>query len=491
MPPVRSLKRIPIHVWIPPQDSANFKVTVERQDGTIDNITDFLLNCTIKDGVTEGIGNFEFEIPNPNETYTDAWTGMEIFRYYCNYAGGEPTTLRFRGRVEKPSKRNNNVLVTGRSEALFVHGQTIYKSYENRDAGYIIKDLFDTYGEGRFDTSGINVDTGIILTLTFAELSFWDGIEAVCEASNYDCYVSCNLTVEFLNFGSRINTAEGIVHEYNLIEVGDFAADLKYVINQIKFVGGTIGGVQVRYTANDVESQTANGLRSEPVKDDGIVTIAAAKALAEYLLEQKKNPPLVGDVTGLLLATIQPGESIRLSSPLEGIQPNAYRIISYEHKIGSEGLTTMVRINKEPRKMSNIMKDRIQREHRTGGASSNPENLDFAEIELFDAIIGTSNNTEILEGVLRLTTGESSGWWQSPYYASNDDNNVLEKIRIELVGDNLPGVIIEVSYDNGYTFHPVGRGEVLNAGAGYRFVVKLTLTTGSQVDSLNAQYSLK
>ncbi len=81
---------------MPPIYSANYKVVVEREDGTLDDITDILLSLKIEDGVTQGIGNFEFEIPNPNETYSDVWNGMEIFRFYCDYAS-EATTLRFRG----------------------------------------------------------------------------------------------------------------------------------------------------------------------------------------------------------------------------------------------------------------------------------------------------------------------------------------------------------------------------------------------------------
>ena len=41
---VRSFKTIKPQVWIPPIYSANYKVTIERSDGTIDDITDILLN---------------------------------------------------------------------------------------------------------------------------------------------------------------------------------------------------------------------------------------------------------------------------------------------------------------------------------------------------------------------------------------------------------------------------------------------------------------
>lgn len=489
MPRVRNLKTIPVKTWIPPIYSANYRVTVERADGTIDDVTDILLSLKIEDGATEGIGNFEFEIPNPNETYSDVWNGMEIFRYYCDYAGGTPTTLRFRGRVEKPSKRNNNVLVTGRSEALFVQGQNVSKDYLGQDIGYVIKDLFDTYGQNRYDTSSINTSTGTGITMTFRDIAFWDAIESICNAVGYDCYVSANLVVEFFVAGSKVNVDEAIVHDYNLVEVGDFAPDLQFIRNQIRVIGGNIDGVQVTYTANDTSSQSSHGIRREVVNDDGITTFAVAKELAEFILTEKKTPPITGEVKGLLLASIQPGESIRLSSPMENLQPGNYKIITYTHTIGNDGLYTAVKINKETKKISHVLKDRIQREHRKTDSSANVDDLDYSQIELFNADIGYKSGTEVIDGVLRLETGETSGTWISLPYGTND-SRIFSKVRVDLVGDNLPGTAIEVSYNGGVSYQSITRGTTLTLGIGESIVVRLTLTTGSQVDSLIVQYSM-
>ncbi len=488
MPRVRSFRTIRPKVWVPPIYSANYKVTVERDNGTIDDITDILLSLKIEDGVTEGIGNFEFEIPNPNETYSDVWNGMEIFRFYCDYAE-TVTTLRFRGRIEKPSKRNNNVLVTGRSESLFVHGQNINKEYVGIDAGVIIKDLFDTYGQSRYDTSGINISTGVSLTLSFLDLPFWEAIQAVCGAAGYDCYVSNQLTVEFFESGSITNTDEGIVHSYNLIEVGDFAPDLQFVKNQIRIIGGNIDGVQVRYTANDSSSQTSNGIRREVINDDGITTYAAAKELGESVLAERKNPPTVGDVKGLLLATIQPGEKIRLSSPLENLQPGSYKIITYTHEISEEGLYTTVQIDKESKRVSHVLRDRIQREHRRTDSSSNIDDLDYSEIELFNSSIGSLVNTEITDGILKLQTGQSSGTWISPSYGPGD-SRIFDEIKVDLVGDNLPGATIEISYDIGVSYTTISRGTLVTLEIGETILIKLTLSENTQINSMVVQYSM-
>jgi len=485
---ILSGRRVPVHVWIPPKFTANPKITIERADGTVDDITDILLNWSVEDGVTEGIGNFEFEIPNPNETYSNVWTGMEIFRFYCDYAS-TPTTLRFRGRAEKVSKQNNNVRVTGRSESLFVQDQNVNKDYTTQDAGVIIKDLFDSYGQSRYDTTEINTSVGTTLTLSFLDVPFWEVIESVCTAVNYDCYVSPGLVVKFFEAGTAINTTDALVHDHNMIEVGDFAEDLQFVKNKVRVIGGEIDGVRVRYTAKDETSQTNYGIRMETINDDGIVTLASAKELAEFIKDQKKDPPVVGDVKGILLATIQPGESMKLSSPMENLQPQNYRIISYKHLGDQEGLFTTVTINKESKRVSHIIKDRIQKEHRRTGSSTNTDDLDYAEIELFNVDVGSHSNTEVVEGVLNLKSGQAAGNWISGAYGP-DDGRIVSKIKIDLIGDNIPEVVIGVSTDGGSNYTTVSRNELLTSGLGVSIIVKLSLVTGVRIDSLLVQYSM-
>lgn len=488
---VRNLKSKQAFIWKPPIYTTNYRVTVERADSTIDDITDIIMFLKIEDGVTEGIGNFEFEIPNANETYTTAWTGMEIFRYYSDYAASA-TTLRFRGRIEKPSNENNNIRCTGRSESLFVQGQNVSKNYIAKDGGYAIKDLFDTYGESRFDTSGINTSIGTNITLTFTDLPFWDAVEAICTAVGYDCYVDCNLVVQFFAQGTVLNTAEGIVHDYNLLKVGDFAPDLSQINNKIRVMGGVVDGVQVMYTANNKASQTANGIRRKTVNDDGILTMASAQDLGDYLLANEKTAPTVGEVTGLMLATIQPGENIRISSPLENIPPADYRTILYKHEISEKGLTTTVTLNKQAIKLSNVLKNRIQREHLTSKISGNPDNLDFSDIETFDTSSGTFSYTILAEGVLHLSTGKTTGTWISSTIKTADLNTV-DKMRISIVGDNLPFVTIKISADNGLSYYTVNRDELKTMSTTSKNMkVKLILSSATtQVDSVQIQYSTK
>src|SRR3990167_10859599 len=157
--PVRSIKTIPGKIWIPPSELASFKITVERKDGTIDDISRKINSAEIVDAVTDSIGRFKFEIWDPNETYKNAWNGTEIFRYYSDYSN-PATTLRFRGEIEKPSHQNMKLSVTGRSVALNFMNITVTKSYDNIEGSLILKDLIDNYGNGLFTYA--NVESSLV-----------------------------------------------------------------------------------------------------------------------------------------------------------------------------------------------------------------------------------------------------------------------------------------------------------------------------------------
>jgi hypothetical protein len=488
--PARNLKKITPVFWIPPQYTANFKITVEK-GGVEEDVTDDLIYWQVEDGVTEGIGNFEFEIPNPNETYTNKWTGMEIFRYYCDYAS-TPTTLRFRGRLERPSKRDSNVRVSGQSESLFVFNQKITASYSDTDGGAIVKDLFDTYGEGRFDTSSIPASTGELLNVDFVDKPFWEAVQDVCVALGYDCYVDCNLVVRFFEQGSVNNADDAIVHDHNMFYVRDFAPDAQFIKNKVRVYGSKRDGVQIMYTANDAASQSTYGIRTEVVTDDSIESFEQAQELAEFLLAELKDPPAVGEVKGVLLASVQPGENVRLSSPIDNLPPAYYRTVKYVSRYDqNEGFTTTLTVNKEPRQVSHLIKRRIEADNRKQGVLSNPEDLDFAHVDLFSEDSGSHSNTEVSNGVLQKEAAGTNGVWTSQTIDTPNGNNII-KAFIDVNGDNVPGMTFRVSANNGGTWESVTLRQLknLSSSVGDRLKIEVTLVDDdARVNSLSVQYN--
>jgi len=491
---VTNLRSIKPAIWIPPIYTANFKVTIERTDGTIDDITDIIEELIIEDGVTEGIGIFEFKIPNPNETYTTVWTGMEIFRFYCDYASGTPTTLRFRGRIERPSNQNNRLKCSGRSESLFVIEKDVTKSYDSTDAGEILYDLFDAYGDDRYDLSEINTSTGLNLTLAWTDNPFWSCVEEICIALGYDCYISAGLIVKFFEQGNIINSQEGIVHDYNKLEVSDFAPDLQFVKNKIRVYGANVDGAQIIYTANDLNSQGEYGIRVDKVDDSNILTVQQAKEFGEYTLANStKNPPTIGEVISIMLATIQPGEKIWVSSPMENIPPDLYRIVSYKHEIDDEGLKTTITINKQPQKLAHVLRDRVQIDNKQSDTSNNPHDMDFSWVDVFNEDSGTHSNTEIASGVLKLIPAIAGGSWESPSINVADER-ILNQIVAKVVTEDAPNVEIYISGDNGVTYQLVTPDELttVDISTGSYFKVKLRmLSQSARIDTVEIKYTTK
>jgi len=482
---VRNIQSIKPRVWIPPQFSAIYKLEVVRADGSKDDLTDLAHSIEIEDGVTESVGKFSFELWNPNETYTGVWTGMEIVNYYSDY-GTTATTLRFRGRIEKVSYNDNKIKVTGRSESLKLLDITVTKQYESSDTGTILKDLISIYAP---DFTSTNVSSsGVFLSPKWYQKPFWECVQELCSAAGFDCYVDSALDFHYFETGSITNQNEGIVHTYNLIEVGEFAEDISLVKNRIIIYGATQKDIQLIYTAEDTTSQSSYGIREQIINDENITDYTQAKDYTDYLLAESKYPPIVGEVKGLLLATIQPGEKIRISSPLDNLPPGTYKAISYKHSIGDSGLFTTVSVNKEPRRISHIMRDRIQHEYKKQDTSLNPYEMRQSYNFLFEVDSGTHVNTEITDGVLKLQSGQSSGNWTSELRSLSSDVN---SIYLIVNGETLTGASIQVSGDSGSNWESISNLHkiTLTTSKGTGLMVKVIISdTKTQITSLSLLY---
>ena len=481
---VRNINTIKPKIWIPPQYSAIYKLEVVRTDGTKDDLTDLAHSIQIEDGVTDSVGNFSFELWNPNESYTGVWTGMEVVNYYSDY-GTTASTLRFRGRIEKVSYQGNKIKVNGRSESLRLLSITVTKQYELSDTGTILNDLINNYAT---DFTATNVSlSGVFLSPNWYQKTFWECVQELCSAAGYDCYVDSALDFHYFESGSVTNEDEGIVHTYNLIEVGEFAEDISVVKNRIIIYGANQKDTQIIYTAEDKDSQILYDIKEKIINDENITSYTQAKDYADYLLVESKNPPVVGEVKGLLLATIQPGQMIRISSPLDKLSPGTYKAISYKHSITDSGLYTTVSINKEPRRISHIIRDRIQQEYKTQDTSLNPYEMRYTFNLLFEESNGTHVNTEITDGVLKLQSGQSTGNWISELESVT---GTLDSVYLIVNGETLTGASYQVSGDSGGTWYSISNLDKINLSGG-ELQIKITISDAdTQISSVSIQYKL-
>ena len=359
-PAVRSISRVPVRVWIPPTYSPLYKIEVTRSDSSTDNITEEIYGGELIDGATDTIGSFQFEVDNSDERYTGVWTGNEVIRVYIDYAT-TATTLRFRGKIEKVSYKDYKIVLRGRTDSKQLLDITVTQAYDEIATSTILEDLFDTYATD-FTYNNVAAETTEV-TVNWYQKPMLECIQELCNTAGYDFYIDSSLDAHYFESGSVNNTTDAIVHENNLFEVGDFAYDQSLVKNRVIVYGANIGGLPLFKTAEDTTSQTSYGVKELIIDDSNITTETQCQERANYELSISKDPPRVGDITSLGLATIQPGENIQISAPESNLNPGYYKIMRYKHEFGGCMKTTAT-IEKEPKSVYHILRDRIVQEQK-------------------------------------------------------------------------------------------------------------------------------
>ena len=471
-------------IWIPPQFTANYSLTVTRTNGVVDDLTDIAHLVEIEEGITNQIGRFAFEVYDLNDLYKNVWSGGELVRFSSDYAS-TVSTLRFTGKIEKIAPNGIKLRVTGRNYAQDLIDITVTQSFTDEETSIILSTLFDIYANG-FTKTDIEVSTKR-LTLSWKQKPFLECVKEIALAAGFDFYIDQDKDVNYFRVGNRTNDDEAIVHEQNLIEVKDFAEDLTLVRNRVIVYGAVQDGIQVIYTAEDLDSQAKYGIKEEVINDNNILSYEQAREVGDATLSAKKNPPLIGEVVGVLLATLQPGERIKLSSPFHGIQPGTYDIISYKHTISGNEYSTRVKVSKEPRTTTHIFEAIIGSLSRSKETGLNPFEMRQAYNFTFDSNSGIHTGTEITNGVLRITTGNDSGNWVSP---TRNSASTITQAYLILVGETLNGAIVEASADDGGTYNIISNKQRINfTSSGTKLRIKVSLSNpDTQIDSLSIQY---
>lgn len=447
--PVRNIsalgrtKPIPVWVWIPPTFNPVWKI--ELYDGTTTyDVTDIVIKGEYKWGVTETIGKFEFKIDNSAQTYTNTFVPYNEIRVYLDY-GATATTLRFKGLIERVSKKEHTLVLSGRGPAAKYSGKNVTYSAISTARSDILSAVISKYFSD-LTTTNLEADTGTA-TVNYFDIPFWDFVEDICGQATNDAYIDSSFDFHYFSQSSRQNTTEAVVHEYNLIETGDFAPDASFVYNKIKVYGQETNGVPLIATAEDSNSQDTYEVKELKINDSSITTQEQAQVRADYELSVNKDPPVIGSVFSLGLPTLAPGERLRISDPLNGLNPGYYNVFEFIHKFSNDNpFMTEITIKKERTTIPNILKKRIKFESDIS-AVSNPNEMDYSIIEDYNSDTGTNSGTTISTGALKVTSGGSSGTWTSDSISLKGDIQTLE---VRLAGTGY--LVLRVSFDGGITY---------------------------------------
>lgn len=445
-------KPIPVHVWIPPKFNFIYKIEVETADATYD-VTNILLSGEYTDGITETIGSFNFVIDNSSEDYTNSFSLYNKVNIYMDY-GASATTLKFVGLLERISKNNNRITLTGRGSAVRVLGKNVTYAATDTARSEVLTEIIEKYFDGVITTTNVSTDSTLI-TVNYEEKPFWEIVEELCSAAGYDAYVDVDFDFHYFESGSVLNETEMIVHDSNLIETGDFSPDLESVYNRIKVYGKDTEGIPLMSMAEDTDSQANldGDIKELFLVDTNLTTREQVVDMANYQLAKNKNPPTVGTVISLGLPTLSPGERIRISDPMNGLEPAPYTIQKFKHVFSNDDPPkTEVTIQKKRVDIPGILKKRIKFE--TGSTKKvNPNEMDYSIIYDFSSDVGSHTNTVIdTEAGTLKTDGSATGTWISPT-TTTSSNVVATEVRLK--GNNLTNTNVYISLDGGTTYLPV------------------------------------
>lgn len=472
------------YIFLPPRSDQVWKMTVEDANGTVTDITDLISICEIEDFCTDSVGTFKFEIHDPYEIYASLWTGNEIFRYYKDY-GTVATTGRFRGRLEKPSKRYHKLQCIGRREGARLLTTKVTLNYSNEEVSIIFKAMIAQFAPGF--TSNNVATTPYFMTVDWVEKPFWECVKAMCDYTGYDAYDDFDLDFNFFEQGSRQNDIEGINHETNLIDITDFTPDYTQVRNRIKQYGATIDGVRLFYTAK-VEGLTEEQYKTEILEDDNISTYDQLVETAEYELSVRKDPPLVGSTITYLLVELRPGDSPRIADDADRLVDGYYVSSGYKDTLDLEGgvFQTETHLFKETRKINHIIRDRILSENNKQDNAANPRGLQFSYAFPFDTDTGSHSGTAIDNGIL-YPIG-ATGTWTSPSRLTN--SNVTSAYLV-LNAEDINNISVRVSADGGVNYTTIGNGTYLTlSNPGQTLIIQVEfIAATARVQSLSLQYS--
>ena len=483
---VRSGRRIPTHIWVPPIDEIEFKIEIVDSSNNVYDISDEIVEGEWTDGVTETIGNFTFTIDNADQSFTNKFSLYNEIRIYTDYAESA-TTKRFVGLLEKISTKEGDIVVSGRSIASRVMGVTV--TYSGTDYSHeILSTILTNYAsyitQNNIDTTE---STDTIVTVNWYQKPFWECVQELCNKTSYDAYIDMNLDFNYFVSGTRKNTTEAVVHDHNLEDVGDFTPDLSQVYNRIIVYGAKIEGIQIIWTEESDSSISSYDPRELIINDSNIITTEQARDRALYEKSLQENPPILGEVTCLGLATILPGEKIRISHPDSNLQPGFYDIRKFTHKLSSDDSPlTVLTIKKEGDTISRILKKRVTFESEST-EKENPNEMRYTILYTFDSYSGTHSSTQITDGVLK-TDGSSTGTWISDLTTTSEN---ITYIELRVTGDSLAGTEYYFSTDGGNTYQTINSlsTAIQTSPTGTNFKLKIVLNSSStQIKSAGILY---
>jgi hypothetical protein len=316
----------------------------------------------------------------------------------------------------------------------------IYRTIDSNDTlitktkSEIIQEIITQNFPDITDFSQIEINTDEVQK-TYLEIPFLDVIIDLC-GDTHEFYLDADLLPYYFTRGSIQSETEGISEEVNYLGASDNADSVEEVFSKVRVYGTITDGIQIIATSEE-DTTITNGIKKDKVLiNKSIVNSIQAQQLADEEFERIRSASRNYSLNSFFLPSLNPGEKLFIAAPNDGIPPGYYFVQEFTHEFDLSiptGFKTNVIVNKKMYKISTILKD-TETFKSESSDSNNPYDMDSSYIITFDEDSGTHDGTEINEGYLKVTTGETNGTWISPTFVL--DSN-LAALQIEWTGNNL------------------------------------------------------
>lgn len=443
--------------WIPRGYDTDYSILVSGTD-----LIGTFLSCEFSKTIAPEIGTFLLRLDNNNGEYSGKYVGGETFEVKYDF-GATATTTIYKGFVEEVNEvfdeTSGSVLeLRGSHVSAVLADKIVIKSYANALANIIITDLFNSYFPS-FTMTNVQASTTSI-TISWNSTPFWKAIADVAEIVGFTVYVDDNLDCHFFPEGSITNTNEAVVFEDTFISMEGLGTDTIEVKNDVR-IFGELDGLPILYTTSDASSKAkfklsfSDGSKESVIDDSNVKSYDEAKLIGDGLLSQKNDIQTSGKITSFLLATLNAGEKVWVTNPIQKIL-NTHIAAKVTNQLPNE-ITTIDIL--KVKSVANLFRDRDVKTLKLEEVK-NPYNLNhsynfsFDDNNLTDGS-ATESNVTIQNSQLLLSSGTLGVWISKTRNLTSD----LSRVQVKVLGESLTDAEFLVSA-NGVTWQQVNIDEL-------------------------------
>jgi len=444
MSPVKTLKTIPVEVWIPSTAKTYSKIIITASDDTDYTVLDtysgadadnWCISSSITRPVTDKLGNFSLRISNQNGTFQGKFDGGEILNIYSDNT--DATTRIFRGKIDNVSYGVDLTVgffvdINGRDYPELVDktitGIEVASTGDVALAGILNEFYSDitltfwngsswstaTYNSGNDTVSwdpAVSTFPTDTLNMTYQHKKGWATIGEICKRIGLDCYieyVTSSWVLRTFIQEEITNTDCNVAYGVNLITLSDFGTDTTDIINRAIIYGKTESdNILLLKTEENTASQSDLWIKDRILNEGSLSTMDDVQDKADYELSEGVDVSDSGRVNTVILTSLKPGNIINVSVKFCNVE-GEYKVHQFSHNFNNN--TTSIQLTSKQKTISDLFISKVNPEEFIGSIS-NPNNMKDSYTVYFneDPTVITHVNTEETDGKLRLQDGQSSG----------------------------------------------------------------------------------